>query len=120
MASMYRSAVRGRLRRVAATFGGYAVGLFIGRRVHDLGDFVVTLDALLEHDGCKLLSRIKAPTLIIGGDEDVFYPPEMLESMHTSIGNSRLILYPQVGHGAVEFRKQEFDRDVLEFLKDTK
>lgn len=116
MASMYRCAARSSLERAAATVGGYVVGLFLRRSVRDLGDFVITLEALLAHDGRDLLPRIQVPTLIIGGDEDVFYPREMLESMHSCVKDSKLILYPQVGHGALEFRKQEFDRDVLEFL----
>ena len=116
MASMYRSVTRKRMARLVATIGGYVAGPILGRRVRDLGDFVVTLDALLAHDGWDLLPEIGAPTLVVGGDQDVFYPREMLEAMHARTPGSQLALYPGVGHGALEFRKDEFDRDVIRFL----
>jgi pimeloyl-ACP methyl ester carboxylesterase len=116
MRSMYRSAARGRLARLVASLIGYLAGPLLGCRLRDLGDFVVTLEALLAHDGWNLLSEIEAPTLIIGGDQDVVYPREILEAIHQRIPDSLLALYRGVGHGVLEFRKKEFDRDVLAFL----
>jgi hypothetical protein len=52
----------------------------------------------------------------VGGDQDVFYLQEMFVDMYQCIPDSKLILYSGVGHGALEFRKNKFDQDVMRFL----
>ena len=86
------------------------------RRVDDLSESLVQLDALLAHDGWPPLPEIKAPALLIGGERDVFHPPAMLRSMHERLPNSELLIYPGVGHGLLELQKKAFERDVLRFL----
>jgi pimeloyl-ACP methyl ester carboxylesterase len=44
------------------------------------------------------LDKITAPSLIIVGDEDVVYPPEVAERMHARIPDSRLVIVPNAGH----------------------
>ena len=60
---------------------------------------------------------ILCPTLIIGGELDVFYPPAMLHEMAQLIPDARVSIYPGVGHGLVELRKKQFVEDVLVFLE---
>jgi pimeloyl-ACP methyl ester carboxylesterase len=116
LAKMYTAVSRKHAVQFAGFVGGYVASALLRRHIPDLGDFVVTLDALLDHDGWDVLPRIHAPTLVIGGDEDAFYPVEMFRQMDERIPQSKLIVYRGVGHGLLEFRKKEFDRDVLRFL----
>jgi pimeloyl-ACP methyl ester carboxylesterase len=116
LVSMYRSTTNNKLMNLVAPILAAVIGRALKARVSDLGDFVVTLDALLAHDAWDVLPEIRAPTLIVGGQEDVFYPAETLREMSARIPHARLLVYPGVGHGALEFRKKQFDRDVLAFL----
>lgn len=50
-------------------------------------------DGLTDH-----LDRIKTPTLIIVGDQDVATVPAKAERMHAAIANSKLIVIPGAGH----------------------
>jgi pimeloyl-ACP methyl ester carboxylesterase len=116
--SMYTAATNSRITHLAASLLAPVVGrLFLSQR-QDMGDFVVLLDALLAHNGWAELSRIERPVLILGGAEDVFYPQVMLQEMGEQIPQAQVVIYQGVGHGLVEFRKQDFERDVSTFLRE--
>ena len=116
--SMYTAAANSRITHLAASVLAPVMGrLFLSQR-QDMGDFAVLLDALLAHDDWTALSRIQCPVLILGGAEDVFYPPAMLQEMGERIPRARVVIYQGVGHGLLEFRKQDFERDVLAFLRE--
>ena len=80
-------------------------------------DFLVSLEACLTHDSTKLLERIQAPTLIIGGSTDIYFPPAYLRDMTQHIHDATLRFIEGSGHGAYELRKDEFEDAVLEFLR---
>jgi pimeloyl-ACP methyl ester carboxylesterase len=80
----------------------------------DPNDLVVTVEAEDKHDFKDRLSEITAPTLVIAGDHDPFYTPELFRGTVAGIPNSRLILYEGMGHPA---SGKQFARDVLEFLR---
>lgn len=64
-----------------------------------------------------LLSRIKARTLIVGGDRDPLYPVEIFVEMYRAIPRSRLWIVPNGGHGPVYGEEREqFARTALAFL----
>ncbi|MGC9328058.1 MAG: alpha/beta fold hydrolase [Candidatus Hinthialibacter sp.] len=57
------------------------------------------LQALADRpDSTDTLKTITAPTLILVGEDDVLTPPELAQSMHAHITNSRLEIIPQAGH----------------------
>ncbi|MGW0245644.1 alpha/beta fold hydrolase [Nocardia goodfellowii] len=61
------------------------------------------------------LSDITAPTLVIGGERDGFYPVENFRRTADGIPHSHLIIYPGASHmGAVKHPR--FARDVTRFL----
>jgi pimeloyl-ACP methyl ester carboxylesterase len=116
--SMYTAAADSRITRLAASLLAPVMGRLLLRRRQGMGDFEVLLDALLAHDGRAQLSRIRCPALIIGGAQDLFYPPAMLREMGGQMPHARVVIYQGVGHGLVEFRKKDFERDVLAFLRE--
>jgi pimeloyl-ACP methyl ester carboxylesterase len=116
--SMYTSATNSRVTHLAASLLAPVIGRLLLRQRQDMGDFEILLDALLSHNGWTQLSRIACPVLILGGAEDLFYPPVMLQEMGEQIPHARAVIYQGVGHGLVEFRKQDFERDVLAFLRE--
>ena len=73
-------------------------------------------EACLSHDSCSQLPRIKAPTLIIGGEKYKTVGGEASRELHQGIANSVLRMYPNGYHGLYEEEK-DFNFLVLNFLK---
>lgn len=84
----------------------------------DPTDFLVSLNACLGHNSSELLGRIQAPTLVIGGTDDTFFPPSLLRETARRIPNATLRFIDGGGHSAYKLRKDEFEDAVLEFLHD--
>ena len=83
----------------------------------DPTDFLMSLEACLAHNASKQLGRIQAPTLLIGGEADTFFPPALLRETARGIPGATLRLVDGAGHGAYELRKDEFEDAVLKFLR---
>ncbi|MDQ0222304.1 alpha/beta fold hydrolase [Streptococcus moroccensis] len=62
------------------------------------------------------LSYISQPTLIVNGDEDRQVPTANSYDVHDKIANSKLIIYPNAGHGSIFQYAEEFSREVKLFL----
>lgn len=61
------------------------------------------------------LGKITAPTLVVGGERDAFYPLANFRRTADGIPNSRLIIYPGATHtGTV--KNERFASDVIDFL----
>ena len=73
-------------------------------------------EACLSHDSFSQLPRIKAPTLIIGGEKDKTVGGEASRELHENIAGSVLRMYPKGYHGLYEEEK-DFNFLVLNFLK---
>jgi non-heme chloroperoxidase len=57
-----------------------------------------TFEGLLEDDSLEELDKIKAPTLIVWGDQDAILPRGDQETLAAAITGSRLLVYPGAGH----------------------
>jgi pimeloyl-ACP methyl ester carboxylesterase len=103
-------------RRIAGGLLWLAGPLFI-RRGWDPSDTIATIEAEDAFDVGERLSAIAAPTLVVGGGRDRFYPPELFRETAERIPNARLVLYEDRAHGGT-FADRRFGRDVVAFLKD--
>jgi pimeloyl-ACP methyl ester carboxylesterase len=81
----------------------------------DPSDLVVTIEAEDRHNFKDRLAQIAAPTLVVAGDKDPFYPERLFRETAEGIPNARLILYPGMGHPA---SGKQFNQDVLAFLNE--
>lgn len=63
------------------------------------------------------ISKIKIPTLIVSGREDVFTPIHLAEQTHQSIRGSAWKILEEVGHNLYLEKSSDLSRIVLEFLK---
>jgi len=79
----------------------------------DPSDGIVEIEAEDRHDLSDRLDRIKADTLVIGGEEDFFYP---VRETAGKILNARLVLYPNLGHNAMFARSRQFGEEIRAFL----
>jgi pimeloyl-ACP methyl ester carboxylesterase len=101
-------------RRVAGGLLGLLGPLFI-RRAWDASDMIATIWAEDAFDLRGRLGQISAPTLVVGGGRDRFYPRELFEETAEGIPNARLVVYEERAHGGT-FADRRFGRDVVAFL----
>jgi pimeloyl-ACP methyl ester carboxylesterase len=86
-------------------------------RKSDPADMLATIDAECGYDVTTRLGEIRAPTLVIAGEQDRAFTPELLAATAAGIANVRLVLYRGRGHiGAMI--DPRFGRDVAAFLKE--
>jgi len=60
--------------------------------------WTATFKGLLEDDSYQELHNVKAPTLVVWGDQDAILPRSDQEALTAAIPNSRLLVYPGAGH----------------------
>ena len=72
-------------------------------------------DACLTHDALAELPKIKAQTLVIGGEKDLALGGEASKILAEHIPGAELKMYPQWGHGLYE-EAGDFNDVVLAFL----
>lgn len=60
--------------------------------------------------------QVKAPTLVLQGEEDKLVPPEVAEALAAAIPGARLVLYPGLGHTPHEEDPVKTSADVRAFL----
>ena len=65
------------------------------------------------------LARIRCPVLGFWGLEDQFCPASGYEKILRAVADSRFIMYSRCGHWAMIERAADFNRHVIEFLKET-
>jgi pimeloyl-ACP methyl ester carboxylesterase len=63
------------------------------------------------------LETIKAPTLLLTGDADLYMPPTLLREVAIHIKGATTVIVPECGHSAYWEQPGIFNRMVLDFLK---
>jgi pimeloyl-ACP methyl ester carboxylesterase len=72
---------------------------------------------LLEGEFPSELGKIKAPTLIVWGDQDAYCPRSDQETLRMAIAGSRLVVYAGVGHAIHWEEPARFAADLVAFVK---
>lgn len=62
------------------------------------------------------LSCLTQPILVVNGDHDKMVPSALSEDLHRRLPDSRLVIYPNSGHGAIFQHHDQFTREVLTHL----
>jgi len=78
------------------------------------------IKAMSEYDVTAQLSKIKVPTMIIHGDQDLAINVKMAKMLHEKISNSTLKIIMGAGHHAMLEKSNEFNNIILEFLRKLK
>lgn len=66
-------------------------------------------------DGLRFITQ---STLIVNGDKDMQVPTKNSYDMHEKIKDSKLIIYPNAGHGSIFQYAEEFSKELIAFLED--
>lgn len=64
------------------------------------------------------LNKIKQPTLVINGDNDIMVPTENSIILSENIPDAQLIIYPEAGHGHLHQHPKRFAQHVNLFLNE--
>lgn len=94
---------------------GWALGPSLFR--DDWSDLVATIAAEDAFDLTDRLPGIAVPVLLVAGDADGCYGPEVFAATAGGLPDARLVVYPRAGHAGVQSRRR-FAGDVLGFLED--
>lgn len=78
--------------------------------------FLIQAQAVRSHDAWERLSKITAPTLVLGGEKDNCLGAEPSREIAARIPGAELKMYEQWGHGLYEEDK-DFQKTVLAFLR---
>ena len=78
--------------------------------------FINQAYSCLNHNTYDKLFRIKANTLILGGDSDNVVGGDSSSQIAEKIPNNKFVLYKGLGHGAYEETKS-FNKEIIDFLK---
>jgi non-heme chloroperoxidase len=76
-------------------------------------------DELKNSDNSDELGKIKAPTLLIWGELDAYFPRGDQEKLLEKINNSELIVYPEVGHAPHWEEPQKVADDIVNFIENS-
>jgi pimeloyl-ACP methyl ester carboxylesterase len=79
-------------------------------------DMIATIEAEVAFDIGERLGEISAPTLLICGERDRAFSPELFRQTAERIPHAQLIVYEGRGHGG-SLRDRRFARDVVSFLR---
>ena len=71
---------------------------------------------LLEENHADRLKEIKVPTLVVGGEDDIYISVEQQRELAAAIPGAILKLYPNVGHGVQWEIPEQFVPDLVKFL----
>lgn len=78
---------------------------------------VVTAKSAVRNNLQDKLDQIKAPTLLVWGENDSITPPFVAEKFNELIVNSELVFFPECGHAPMMEHPKEFNRVLSAFLK---
>ena len=83
---------------------------------NDAEGYALAAGALSRFDVRPRLGRIKAPTLVITGDQDAACPPDLGRHIASSVPNGRFEMLPSASHASCVEQPEAFNRLVLDFL----
>jgi 3-oxoadipate enol-lactonase len=84
-------------------------------RIHETS-YQKTLEASVAQDRAAPIENIRVPTLVIAGEEDTVYPPELAWEMARRIPGAELLMFERTGHLANLEQPERFNRALLGFL----
>jgi 3-oxoadipate enol-lactonase len=84
-------------------------------RIHE-ASYQKALEASVAQDRAAPIEEIRVPTLIIAGEEDTVYPPELAEEMARRIPRAELLMFERTGHLANLEQPEKFNQAVLDFI----
>jgi pimeloyl-ACP methyl ester carboxylesterase len=80
------------------------------------GGWIRQTEADIAHDALDRLGAVRAPALVIVGEDDICTPPRYADELHAALPGSRLVRIPNAGHCVVFEQPDVVARAIREFL----
>jgi len=84
----------------------------------DMRVFLALAGDMARHSAESLLAHIRAPVLIIGGEQDVFTPVALSHEMHELIPGSELLILPGGSHAGLVEQPELINLRIEKFLRE--
>jgi pimeloyl-ACP methyl ester carboxylesterase len=72
--------------------------------------------AVDRYDGTPLATRVRAPTLVLGGADDLMTPPRLTTELAAAISGARAVVVPDAAHMLAQEQPERFFAEVESFL----
>ena len=79
--------------------------------------YLKTLEASVAQDRDAPLEKLAVPTLVVTGDEDRVYPPELAQRMAQRIPGAELVVLEACGHLSNLEQPERFNEALLDFVR---
>jgi len=108
-----------RFPRLVACLNGLVAKFTASTVAHDFfaADILIEVEAEHRYDATEALTRITKRVLLIGGDEDFYFPIDLLHETAELIPDCRLKVYAGKGHIGAAIDKR-LSTDIVEFVNE--
>ena len=72
--------------------------------------------AVERYDGAVAATRVRTPTLVLGGEDDLMTPPKLTRELASAITGARAVVVPEAGHMIVQEQPERFFAELESFL----
>jgi pimeloyl-ACP methyl ester carboxylesterase len=72
--------------------------------------------AVERYDGAVAATRVRTPTLVLGGEDDLMTPPKLTRELASAITGARAVVIPEAGHMIVQEQPERFFAELESFL----
>lgn len=72
--------------------------------------------AVERYDGGPLAAKVRAPTLVLGGEDDLMTPPKLTHELARAIAGARAVVVPGAAHMLAQEQPERFFAEVESFL----
>jgi pimeloyl-ACP methyl ester carboxylesterase len=72
--------------------------------------------AVDRYDGTPLAAKVRAPTLVLGGADDLMTPPRLTTELAAAIPGARAVVVPDAAHMLAQEQPERFFAEVESFL----
>ncbi|HEX6839834.1 MAG TPA: alpha/beta hydrolase [Polyangia bacterium] len=72
--------------------------------------------AVERYDGAPFAPKVRAPTLVLGGEDDLMTPPRLTQELARAIPGARAVVVPEAAHMLAQERPERFFAEVESFL----
>jgi len=72
--------------------------------------------AVERYDGAIAATRVRTPTLVLGGEDDLMTPPKLTRELASAITGARAVVVPEAGHMIVQEQPERFFAELESFL----
>jgi pimeloyl-ACP methyl ester carboxylesterase len=72
--------------------------------------------AVERYDGATAAAKVRAPTLVLGGEDDLMTPPKLTRELAAAVPGARAVVVPEAAHMLAQEQPERFFAELESFL----